>query len=338
MVITNTGKKRQDWIDALRGIAMIIVMIWHMSNGLDTQWIFSLYTAPIMIPLFFSITGYVFNDCKGDAYLFYKKLLFHIIIPWVGLALGKALLIALLRHSANYFVEYAVGVITGLNLWYMPCCVFSEIIHFYIRKYSKKTSHVAILSFLVMVLGYILAKNNILNLMCINIALVVQGFYFLGYLAKTNEAICKHSNRLAVLCALVYFGFSVISLICYKGYCMDVHKNNYYNIPLCTTMIISGCLLCFVIAPRLKKYPKMLTFIGRNTLVFYIFHYDTIKPFEKICLKLGFVSQNWCGVIYKFLWSLLVCSIIAIILNRYAPLLVGKKKISSNRVELVQEK
>lgn len=52
---------RKEWIDGLRALAMLIVMTWHISNGINSQWLFSLITAPIMIPLFFSITGYVFN-------------------------------------------------------------------------------------------------------------------------------------------------------------------------------------------------------------------------------------------------------------------------------------
>ena len=65
---------RKEWIDGLRALAMLIVMTWHISNGINSQWLFSLITAPIMIPLFFSITGYVFNDCEGNQKLFYTKL------------------------------------------------------------------------------------------------------------------------------------------------------------------------------------------------------------------------------------------------------------------------
>lgn len=32
-------QKRKEWIDALRGIAMIIVMVWHFSNGVNGQYI-----------------------------------------------------------------------------------------------------------------------------------------------------------------------------------------------------------------------------------------------------------------------------------------------------------
>lgn len=326
MEIKSVEKKRYDWIDALRAIAIIIVMLWHMSNGLETQWVYSIFTAPIMIPLFFSITGFVFNDCKGNAKLFYKKLLIQIIIPWLGLALGKAFLIAVLRESFGYFVEYSIGVLTGANLWYMPCCVISEIIHFYIRKYASKETYVYIFAVMAMIVGYILAKGDVMNIFCINIALIVQGFYLLGYMAKTKHSFYECSNRRIIVGILTYFGLCIVSLIFYNHCSMDVHKNDYYNVILCATMIFIGCELCYLVAPRLKKYPKILTFIGKNTLIFYIFHYDTIKPFEKICIKIGFQCIGWGGVLMEFMWAVIVCSLIAYFLNRFAPVLIGKKK------------
>ena len=323
-------KERFDWIDSLRGIAMIIVMLWHISNGISSQWLFSVFTSPIMIPLFFSITGYVFNDCKGNSTLFFKKLFFKLVIPWLGLSLGKALVIALIRHSVEYFVEYSVGVITGINLWYMPCCIVGEIIHYFVLKFSKNTYQITITSIALMITGYFLAQYNILDIMCINIALVAQGYILIGYLIKSSTTIKTIIEKYIFAEVCLYFALGLISVFAYKEMCMDVHKNSYYSWLICIPMIILGCVSCFSIAPKIEKHPKLLTFIGRNTLVFYIFHYDTIYPFEQLSNKIGIALSGWSGVIVKFVWSLLICTIIAIVLNRYMPQLVGKKRIKSS--------
>lgn len=94
---------RKEWIDGLRALAMLIVMTWHISNGINSQWLFSLITAPIMIPLFFSITGYVFNDCEGNQKLFYTKLFKYLVFPWLCLAFLKGSINALINRSFEYF-------------------------------------------------------------------------------------------------------------------------------------------------------------------------------------------------------------------------------------------
>ena len=109
---------RKEWIDGLRALAMLIVMTWHISNGINSQWLFSLITAPIMIPLFFSITGYVFNDCEGNQKLFYTKLFKYLVFPWLCLAFLKGSINALINRSFEYFLEYSSNLFTGSNLWY----------------------------------------------------------------------------------------------------------------------------------------------------------------------------------------------------------------------------
>lgn len=114
---------------------------------------------------------------------------------------------------------------------------------------------------------------------------------------------------------------------------MYINKSIYYCPWINISMIIIGCLLVFTIGSNwTKNISKLLVFIGRNTLVLYIFHYDTLFFFERISVKLGIQINNWFGVILKFGWSLLICSVIALILNRYMPILVGKAHFKSNRI------
>lgn len=74
-----------------------------MSSGLETQWVFSIFTAPIMIPLFFAVSGDLFNDCDGDSRIFVEKIFKKLVVPWIGLACGKPLAISLIRRSSSYF-------------------------------------------------------------------------------------------------------------------------------------------------------------------------------------------------------------------------------------------
>jgi len=56
-------KRRQPWLDFLRGFAMLLVIWGHIAK---TERMFYVFTGPFKMPLFFAITGYVFNDGGGN--------------------------------------------------------------------------------------------------------------------------------------------------------------------------------------------------------------------------------------------------------------------------------
>ena len=55
-------KSRKDWIDALRALAIILVVLGHQLRGVAEYFIF---TSPIKMPLFFAISGYLFKARNG---------------------------------------------------------------------------------------------------------------------------------------------------------------------------------------------------------------------------------------------------------------------------------
>ena len=57
------AEQRKDWIDVLRAIAVLFVIYGHMGRGM---WLYYVSTSPIKIPLFFAISGYLFNERDGD--------------------------------------------------------------------------------------------------------------------------------------------------------------------------------------------------------------------------------------------------------------------------------
>ena len=65
-------KPRKNWIDGLRGLAMLFVLYGHLAGGWTEYFVFS---SAIKIPLFFAITGYVFKVRSGRSLEFIKNLL-----------------------------------------------------------------------------------------------------------------------------------------------------------------------------------------------------------------------------------------------------------------------
>ena len=125
--------KRKEWVDLIRALAMFFVIFGHIIGWVPAYFV---YTSPIKIPLFFVITGYVFNYERKSTVDFLKNLFFKLIIPWLVLSIPFTFLKLSTGNLSDVLKEIKY-ILTGVTIWYMPCCIVAEIIWFFINKYGK---------------------------------------------------------------------------------------------------------------------------------------------------------------------------------------------------------
>ena len=319
--------ERKKWVDVLRAIAMVLVVYGHRVSGWSEYFVL---TSPVKIPLFFAITGYVFNDAGGNPKIFIRKLWRTVIIPWIIIA-GLPYVAATPIKGLTFFKSNLTDVLTGVNYWYMPCCIVAEIIWFFILKYARTEWLKAIIAVIMFAVGIMLYKHGILSIFMVNRALSVQIFLYIGRTFCINEeAIVRKLERLPVLLGgtFLYILLGVFSLVFYPGQSMDVHLCRYYNILICGPMIWSGIYLLTVFVMRyMNDYPKWLVLIGQNTLVIYLLHSYCIKVLVKVFDILHIPVNRFTNIFI----TLIVCTagtLISLILHRFFPELMGKKRIS----------
>lgn len=314
--------KRKAWIDALRALAIIMVVLGHQVKGEDAYFLF---TSPVKMPLFFAISGYVFNMHDGNSQLFWKNWLRRIIIPWLGLALIVSLP-RLLVGSNLLHILY--DLISGKRLWFMPCFAVAEIIYFYIRRYAKNEIPIILCALSCTALGFLANALSVLNFAMINRAFVVQSFFLIGYLFK------QHQNELnKIEWKYIFFMFILYLCSCwvgdlfFSGGILDVHSNYYYNIPFCFYLIFLGVFVLFMGASKSNFSNQLLTIIGQNTLILYIWHKEIILILVKSMSWLQIsISYLWLFAAVKTIWAVFICNICAMFVNKYVPELVGKKR------------
>lgn len=329
MTINKLGNNaRLEWIDLLRALAMFFVVLVHAGKDIETWWIYTIFTGPIMIPLFFVISGYLFNCRGGNQKKFFAHLLKKLVFPWLFLSLiwAKAILIPV--KGIEYWIESLYNVFSGKALWFMPACIVAEIIFFYIIKICKKRAGVSTAVFLCVICGFIMHYFDVGSFAMFNRALIAQAFLWCGYLFRSyQDKLLKVKSRYIIYGSLCYVFFACVSLIALPGRYIDVHKNMYPNIPLCFFMIFLGCSIVFVIASKMKMIPKFIVFLGQNTLVCYVFHGYILKIIEKIFLLVDMqISPNWCWALIETALSMTICAIVSLILNRFVPELIGKRR------------
>ena len=317
------GTVRKDWVDALRAIALLFVLYGHMVPELNNYFVF---TSPVKIPLFFVITGYVFNRNRTEIKPFLINLFRKLIVPWIVLSLIPIIIQVPLK-GIDFFTSYFCDLIAGRKIWYLPCCIIAEIIHFIIIKLIKRKELIVIASVICTAAGLFLSNRNIADYAMINRAFTVQGFIIIGYLIKQFETrLFSISNSLLVLLWIVYLAMCAGCLFLYPGQSMDVHTNSYYNVIYCFAQVIAGSLSLFITAERISKFPRVLLFIGKNTLLFYIWSGTVQSLLFKAASMLGITVKNNAVLSLAAMIPLCVClGICAWLINKYLPVIVGKK-------------
>lgn len=315
--------RRKPWIDTLRAIAMLFVLFGHQVQWLDD---FFLYTTPIKIPLFFAISGYLFNDRNGFQREFYVNCFWKLVFPFFCLVSIPAVILSF-YYGVDFLFESWHKMISGESYWFITCLIVAEVIHFYIRKICKTTLFVTVVCLICSVIGLFVARNGILSFGKINTALICQTYLLLGFLLRQYE---KELDRVpwggVVGLFVVYVGLCFASQYLFTNTKFDCNLNLYYNTAYCALLITIGCISCFMFAKRITKYPKWLIFIGQNTFILYLWAGHALTFFV-VLVKLGveLPQENILYSLIQTIWATAVCMGVAMAVNRYLPFIVGKK-------------
>lgn len=315
--------KRKEWLDALRGLAILLVIYGHSVKGFPHYFVF---TSPVKMPLFFAITGYLL--CIREEKVFFIQLINKVIIPWLFLGILPAVLMVPIKGIGNVFLTL-LDMLSGKVLWFFPCFIIGETIHFFLRKNCTTIWGIVIASFVCFLVGLFAHKHDVLNYAMINRAFTVQPFFLIGYLFRVYESTLKKLRwELIGGLFIVYIGLCCLSMALFPGKTLDVHLNQYYNIPFCLLLVVLGCIGLFTAASKAEIKASLMSFIGQNTLVLYIWHAYAIAILIKVLSFAGWMMpfNRWTALI-MVLWACLVCGICAILLNRYLPFFVGKKRL-----------
>lgn len=318
--LINTSRK--PWLDALRGLAILMVVYGHCVRDLTNYFVF---TSPVKMPLFFAITGYVFVVKEWGS--FFTQLFKKVLVPWFFLGLIPVLFF-IPFNGLGYFFNYLMSMLSGKVLWFMPCFIIAEIIYYLLRRYIKRDMLLVLVAFLCMSLGLMLSKNSILDYAMVNRALMIQPFFLIGYYFHKYESFFIKMSWWVIAGAFaIYICMCVIGMRLFPGEVIDVHNNRYFNIPFCLLQIILGCLLLFTTASKANFKSKTMSIIGQNTLVIYCWHSYAFLILTVGLSIVGFDLQiNWFTALVKLLWATVVCSVLALLLNRFLPEMVGKKR------------
>ena len=306
-------------------MAMFFVILGHRLRGIKP---FFVFTSPVKIPMFFMISGYVFNYDRKSTGRFLANMFFKLVVPWLCLTVPFVAVKAVVKGNPSVLMSGIYSIISGKTYWYMPCLIVAELIWFFTVKFGKTALRISVIAVAVTVLGLVAAKFKVLGFAMINRAMAVQFFLLMGFLFKKYEKQLFRMNWWqTALVFVVYISLAVISLRIWPKYNLDVHRSFYYNYAYCFAMIIIGCTGCFIAAHKLSgKVPKIIGFLGQNTLVYYLLNSVNSKAFVAGLSKAGIQLSAPMKTAVIMAVVYVMCGIEALVLNRFLPVIVGKRK------------
>lgn len=291
---------RIEWIDSIKGIAIILVVITHSytlkppieSTEVLYYFLKSIYI--IHIPTFFFISGFLYKKGKTSRE-YAKNQIYHLLIPYFSLLilfLPFTIFVfpsytaffttdSIFQDVIRYFSGRSIAnMITG-PLWFLPTLFFTQVIYNSLQRKCNLTI-IHIIAGIMYIISFLIFyyRQNFWLPLYVHLSFAILPIFHIGYLIKYYNL--KVNKTVLFICivttlfCLLYFTSNIINYI-----------DNFYGIPVITLFcsITSFLTLREILLFIEKKLPSLSHFfskIGESSLIIMAFHSIIILTFHKI--------------------------------------------------------
>lgn len=240
MISHKINNSREIWIDNLKGICLILIIIGHFGAIPESlSWLIA-PTDMLYVPLFFYLSGYLYRNDKYSFKEFLIRKYRSLFIPYVAITIVVSLLDwNLYLHPVSFiketFVRFVLGdgAVKGSPLWFVSTLFCANMVlkaGYVIEKIKWRVMFFWILAFLC----YYFYNAEVRLPMNMDRAL---GAAFLMYIPSLTKKMSEHVEYLVIMLSLV---------IMILGFYFKVGLLNYNTLHtwLSFPAAIGGC--CFV--------------------------------------------------------------------------------------------
>ena len=291
------------------------------------------------MPFFFFMSGYLFSYSKYPSYMeFVKRRFRQLLVPYVVINIITYLLWLLVLRNVGSDAGEDVGALSPLiaaatvnatemvhdvPLWFLAALFMVENLYYLLYRNARYRVVVTLLLLLLAVLNN--TYNTVRLPFCIDISLVALLFYRLGNVMREKGNIL-FKWYLFVLSAVV-----TVAVFMLNGK-VAMHANYYNNIFLFIAGGVAGCYSMVYICKLLQLLcgdRALVQTIARNTLPICAFHLIVFAVIKGIMLYLlglspDILSGTFLPNTLFALLSMAVCLLIAKMVNRFLPFVLGK--------------
>ena len=315
-------KARIEFIDIIKGLAIILVVIGHTSPNKTEILPYKSLIYAFHMSLFFILSGMFVATSRENYSLqtlkdFLHKNFIALIVPFM---IWGAIY---MNFSFSNFVYLCFGswinfahIHTLTSLWFIVVLfvarIYIELFYMLVNKLKLKMQYAVFVAIPIY-----------------DIAFVAAGFMLIGSLIKPCiKKLVNIKNIYLILLMLVssllfIYGFSLTD---YTHEFVLMANAVYPNIPAFLFCSLTGSLSIISAGILIYKIPikkRILNFLGQNTLGVFLVHRHFVVAFLTFLqtnTNLNRLSINTVVTIA----SLIIASLIVVLINRYAPIMFGK--------------
>lgn len=306
-------KRRVEWVDYFKAIAIILVVIGH------TTPLFNKYIYQFHVAAFFFIAGYVSNlDRKRVEDVIVNKV-FTLILPYTSFALAGVTLVWLLNKFGVLSMVSTVSEVAGLTelwqsiytwlrcdwlgaSWFILALFGATIIQKCILMISgNRVGFIYIIITVLLFFGAYEWKSlgycpfNIHNFTLYAIA---QFYYAIGIISKKAIEVFKNKVRVKPLKVQYHIVILILNIMLFYlfgdvlKFSMDIVSLNVNNPWIDFLMVLNGCVFLWNVSTLLSYVPiaklkHVLEYVGKNTMGILLLHFIGLKIVTCICVLLG---------------------------------------------------
>lgn len=320
-------KKRVEWIDIFRGIAIILMVIGH-SNSPINGYIYTFHMAA-----FFFISGFV-NSIENKSFIsFILEKTKRILIPYYLVNLGFQILVEMIanlpygilyyKDRLSIFKRFELFFKNGISVdlagatWFLFVLFQIIILFFILKKYCIKNDiFYIIFSMILFLYGYYLVIVKKIFFQNLHDLVFIGQFYFmLGYMFKKYNVFDFFYRKYIkeIIFIISCTGIYVLTNI-FPSY-VDYPSRNFKNFILESLAAFFGIYFLFYISKiieniKIKIIKKELIKYGMYSMEILIFHFLAFRVFFTLGYKLKFLPveqlSNLVPINRNNYWLLLV--------------------------------
>ena len=334
--------KRIKWIDYYKGIAIILVLVHHVSQYFPAYRYIPDYLTDFHVSMFFFISGYICAEKKQtDAFIpLLKKKAQRLLIPYLFWALLSAcvkigVLLATRSMNMNGILQELADILTVGNgpVWFLKAMFFSSVIFqtiLFLIKMNRK--YLAILALCLIIIVTLLQNFQfILIVLCRRSMLCIIELSIGFLLSDAIKSLIKGGLIIGILIFLVGSLLSIFGniTISYKNglspnILLSLLSCNAIDVGIATVLIHICC------SHDEKKIINWVHYLGVNSLAVLVIHPLLLNcfsyPFAHRVKTLSTASQ------FLIMGAVLIALLLSLFplirfVNVHFPQLIGRRKL-----------
>lgn len=337
--------KREEWLDFVRGIAALMVVLVHIPNNVLE---YEAFCGFIMLPTFFWVSGYLVKPNGNLIEYVYNRIgklivlyfVYALIVPYLSVgrivnAVKKPTIIL------ENFKDSIIGAATGQKLWFIACLITINLIFVIIFKASRDNSLVlSCISILLCVMGLLISKEGAFRIWSYDVALVSQIFFTIGFLSKKHAFFDNftHNRSGSIIAIVLYLTLFLISFIFlgYEEMYINIHESRWGEWYITIPLILFG-LLSIIFIAKVTNGNKFVNYIGTHSLPCYVLGYAFSSKVDEMFFKIYEITN--IDILGERHFLILAITIIAgivmiipfMLIDKFIPFLNGRFKMPAFR-------